>query len=215
MNNTEIFSLITNIKGYEKSLNHDSLEKSKKNNDKPFQKYEFLGDRVLGLIIAEYLIKKFQKDNLDEISRRFIHLVNTNTLSKIFKKFEINEIFKHQLDPNSNKNSVYADALESLIGFIYTNKGLDFTRNIVLNLWQEELNTLPKKDPKTFIQEYSQRKNKKIPSYKLIKESGTKHKPKFIISLKIDHFSVEGEGVSKQKAEIAAAKKMIKLIFDK
>ncbi len=215
MNNTEIFSLITNIKGYEKSLNHDSLEKSKKNNDKPFQKYEFLGDRVLGLIIAEYLIKKFQKDNLDEISRRFIHLVNTNTLSKIFKKFEINEIFKHQLDPNSNKNSVYADALESLIGFIYTNKGLDFTRNIVLNLWQEELDTLPQKDPKTFIQEYSQRKNKKIPSYKLIKESGTKHKPKFIISLKIDHFSVEGEGVSKQKAEIAAAKKMIKLIFDK
>ena len=181
MNNTEIFSLITNIKGYEKSLNHDSLEKSKKNNDKPFQKYEFLGDRVLGLIIAEYLIKKFQKDNLDEISRRFIHLVNTNTLSKIFKKFEINEIFKHQLDPNSNKNSVYADALESLIGFIYTNKGLDFTRNIVLNLWQEELDTLPQKDPKTFIQEYSQRKNKKIPSYKLIKESGTKHKPKFII----------------------------------
>ena len=215
MNNSEIFSLITNIKGYEKSLNHDSLEKSKKNNDKPFQKYEFLGDRVLGLIIAEYLIKKFQKDNLDEISRRFIHLVNTNTLSKIFKKFEINEIFKHQLDPNSNKNSVYADALESLIGFIYTNKGLDFTRNIVLNLWQEELDTLPQKDPKTFIQEYSQRKNKKIPSYKLIKESGTKHKPKFIISLKIDHFSVEGEGVSKQKAEIAAAKKMIKLIFDK
>ncbi len=215
MNNLEIFSLITNIKGYEKSLNHDSLEKSKKNNDKPFQKYEFLGDRVLGLIIAEYLIKKFQKDNLDEISRRFIHLINTNTLSKIFKKFEINEIFKHQLDPNSNKNSVYADALESLIGFIYTNKGLDFTRNIVLNLWQEELDTLPQKDPKTFIQEYSQRKNKKIPSYKLIKESGTKHKPKFIISLKIDHFSVEGEGVSKQKAEIAAAKKMIKLIFDK
>ena len=215
MDNTEIFSLITNIKGYEKSLNHDSLEKSKKNNDKPFQKYEFLGDRVLGLIIAEYLINKFQKNKLDEISRRFIHLVNTNTLSKIFKKFEINEIFKHQLDPNSDKNSVYADALESLVGFIYTNKGLDFTRNIVLILWQEELDTLPQKDPKTFIQEYSQRKNKKIPSYKLIKESGTKHKPKFIISLKIDHFSVEGEGVSKQKAEIAAAKKMIKLIFKK
>jgi len=215
LDNTEIFSLITNIKGYEKSLNHDSLEKSKKNNDKPFQKYEFLGDRVLGLIIAEYLINKFQKNKLDEISRRFIHLVNTNTLSKIFKKFEINEIFKHQLDPNSDKNSVYADALESLVGFIYTNKGLDFTRNIVLSLWQEELDTLPQKDPKTFIQEYSQRKNKKIPSYDLIKESGTKHKPKFIISLKIDHFSVEGEGVSKQKAEIAAAKKMIKLIFKK
>jgi ribonuclease-3 len=215
LNKKKILSLITNINGYEKSLNHDSLEKSKKNSDKPFQKYEFLGDRVLGLIIAEYLIEKFKKDNLDEISRRFIHLVNTNTLSKIFKKFEIQEIFKHQLDPNSNKNSVYADALESLIGFIYTNKGLDFTKQIVLNLWQEDLNTLPQKDPKTFIQEYSQRKNKIIPSYELIKESGTKHKPKFIVSLKIDNFSVEGEGVSKQKAEIAAAKKMIELIFNK
>lgn len=215
MNKKDIVSQITNIKGYEKSLKHDSLEKSKKNNNKPFQKYEFLGDRVLGLIIAEFLVKKFQKNKLDEISRRFIHLVNTNTLSKIFKRFKIDEIFKHQLDPKSNKNSVYADALESLIGFIYENKGLDFTRDIVLSLWKEELNTLPQKDPKTFIQEYSQRKNKIIPTYKLINESGTKHKPKFVVSLKIDNFYVEGDGVSKQKAEIAAAKKMIKIIFEK
>ena len=154
-------------------------------------------------------------DILSVVLPSFLYFIHTNTLSKIFKKFEIQEIFKHQLDPNSNKNSVYADALESLIGFIYTNKGLDFTKQIVLNLWQEDLNTLPQKDPKTFIQEYSQRKNKIIPSYELIKESGTKHKPKFIVSLKIDNFSVEGEGVSKQKAEIAAAKKMIKLIFKK
>ena len=215
MNKKDILSQITNIKGYEKSLKHDSLEKSKKNNNKPFQKYEFLGDRVLGLIIAEFLVNKFQKNKLDEISRRFIHLVNTNTLSKIFKRFKIDEIFKHQLDPKSNKNSVYADALESLIGFIYENKGLDFTRDIVLSLWKEELNTLPQKDPKTFIQEYSQRKNKIIPTYKLINESGTKHKPKFVVSLKIDNFYVEGDGVSKQKAEIAAAKKMIKIIFEK
>tara|TARA_A100001011_G_scaffold376387_1_gene438919 strand:+ start:1300 stop:1947 length:648 start_codon:yes stop_codon:yes gene_type:complete len=215
LNKKDILSQITNIKGYEKSLKHDSLEKSKKNNNKPFQKYEFLGDRVLGLIIAEFLVKKFQKNKLDEISRRFIHLVNTNTLSKIFKRFKIDEIFKHQLDPKSNKNSVYADALESLIGFIYENKGLDFTRDIVLSLWKEELNTLPQKDPKTFIQEYSQRKNKIIPTYKLINESGTKHKPKFVVSLKIDNFYVEGDGVSKQKAEIAAAKKMIKIIFEK
>ena len=215
MNKKDIVSQITNIKGYEKSLKHDSLEKSKKNNNKPFQKYEFLGDRVLGLIIAEFLVNKFQKNKLDEISRRFIHLVNTNTLSKIFKRFKIHEIFKHQLDPKSNKNSVYADALESLIGFIYENKGLDFTRDIILSLWKEELNTLPQKDPKTFIQEYSQRKNKIIPTYKLINESGTKHKPKFVVSLKIDNFYVEGDGVSKQKAEIAAAKKMIKIIFEK
>lgn len=215
MNKSSIFSIVTSIKGYEKSLNHDSFEKSKKNVNKPFQKYEFLGDRVLGLIISEYLVINYNNNSLDEISRRFIHLVNTNTLAKIFKNHDLNQILKHQLDPNSNKNSVYADALESLIGFIYSNKGLAFTKNFILRLWKSELDTLPQKDPKTFVQEYSQRKNKTIPTYNLIKEAGTKHKPKFKISLEIEKFYVEGEGVSKQKAEIAAAKKMIKLIESK
>ena len=215
MDKKKIFNLIQSVKGYEKSLKHDSLEKSKKNVDKPFQKFEFLGDRVLGLVISEYLIENFHKSPLDEISRRFIHLVNTNTLAKVFKYHDFNEIFKHQLDPKSNKNSVYADALESLIGFIYIEKELEFTKHLILQLWKEELDTLPQKDPKTFIQEYSQKKNKLIPTYNVVEESGIKHKPKFKISLKINDLYVEGEGVSKQKAEIVAAKKMIKLIQSK
>ena len=212
MNKEKIFNLIRSIKGYEKSLQHDSVDKDKKKVDKQFQKFEFLGDRVLGLVISEYLIENFHKNSLDEISRRFIHIVNTNTLAKIFKYHDFNEIFKHQLDPKSNKNSVYADALESLIGFIYTEKGLEFAKNLILQLWKEELDTLPQKDPKTFIQEYSQKKNKVIPTYNLVEESGIKHKPNFKVSLKINDLYVEGEGVSKQKAEIVAAKKMIKLI---
>tara|TARA_B100001059_G_scaffold17698_1_gene14547 strand:- start:590 stop:1234 length:645 start_codon:yes stop_codon:yes gene_type:complete len=212
LNKEKIFNLIRSIKGYEKSLQHDSIDKDKKKVDKQFQKFEFLGDRVLGLVISEYLIENFHKNSLDEISRRFIHLVNTNTLAKIFKYHDFNEIFKHQLDPKSNKNSVYADALESLIGFIYTEKGLEFAKNLILQLWKEELDTLPQKDPKTFIQEYSQKKNKVIPTYNLVEESGIKHKPNFKVSLKINDLYVEGEGVSKQKAEIVAAKKMIKLI---
>ena len=136
-------------------------------------------------------------------------------LAKIFKKHNLIEIFKHQLDPKSSKNSIYADALESLIGFIYINKDLNFTKQFIYLLWNDELNTLPLKDPKTYIQEYSQKKNKMIPQYKLIDELGTKHRPKFLVELKIDNLIVEGEGISKQKAEIAAAKKMIKLIDSK
>mgnify|MGYP002034462817 CR=1 FL=1 len=147
-----------------------------------------------------------------EYSRRFIHLVNTNTLAKIFRKNNLGAIFKHQLDPNSNKNSIYADALEALIGFVYTSKGLVFSKKLIMELWQDELDTLPQKDPKTFIQEYCQKKYKIIPIYKLIKEAGTKHKPKFLVSLKIKDNEVVAEGVSKQKAEILAAKKMIKII---
>ena len=106
MNKTQIFKTIKSLEGFNKSIEHDSFEKSKKNADKPFQKYEFLGDRVLGLIISEYLITTFSHNTLDEISRRFIHLVNTNTLAKIFRKNNLGDIFKHQLYPNSNKNSI-------------------------------------------------------------------------------------------------------------
>ena len=212
MNKTEIFEVIKSINGYQTSLKHDSYDKRQKNSKKPFQKYEFLGDRVLGLVISEYLVTNFPKSTLDEISRRFIHLVNTSMLAKIFKKHDLIEIFKHQLDPKSSKNSVYADALESLIGFIYINKDLNFTKQFIYLLWNEDLNILPQKDPKTFIQEYSQKKNKTIPLYNLIAKLGTKHKPKFIIELKVNDLSVKGEGISKQKAEIAAAKNMIRLI---
>ena len=208
----DVISTIKKIKNFQESLEHDSFDKNNSNSIKPFQKYEFLGDRVLGLIISEYLIQKFKSNNLDEISRRFIYLVRTATLFKIFKNSNLHDLFKHKLDPQSYKNSVYADALESLIGFLYIEKGLDFTKKIVLELWKDELNTLPDKDPKTFIQEYSQKKFKTIPIYEVIQEMGTKHKPLFKISLSLNELTVYASGVSKQKAEIAAAKKMAKLL---
>jgi ribonuclease-3 len=208
----DVISTIKKIKNFQDSLEHDSFDKNNSNSIKPFQKYEFLGDRVLGLIISEYLIQKFKSNNLDEISRRFIYLVRTATLFKIFKNSNLQDLFKHKLDPQSYKNSVYADALESLIGFLYIEKGLDFTKKIVLELWKDELNTLPDKDPKTFIQEYSQKKFKTIPIYEVIQETGTKHKPLFKISLSLNELTVYASGVSKQKAEVAAAKKMAKLI---
>ena len=208
----DVISTIKKIKNFQESLEHDSFDKNNSNSIKPFQKYEFLGDRVLGLIISEYLIQKFKSNNLDEISRRFIYLVRTATLFKIFKNSNLHDLFKHKLDPQSYKNSVYADALESLIGFLYIEKGLDFTKKIVLELWQDELNTLPDKDPKTFIQEYSQKKFKTIPIYEVIQEMGTKHKPLFKISLSLNELTVYASGVSKQKAEVAAAKKMAKLL---
>ena len=208
----DVISTIKKIKNFQESLEHDSFDKNNSNSIKPFQKYEFLGDRVLGLIISEYLIQKFKSNNLDEISRRFIYLVRTATLFKIFKNSNLHDLFKHKLDPQSYKNSVYADALESLIGFLYIEKGLDFTKKIVLELWKDELNTLPDKDPKTFIQEYSQKKFKTTPIYEVIQETGTKHKPLFKISLSLNELTVYASGVSKQKAEVAAAKKMAKLL---
>ena len=100
MDKTQIFKTIKNLEGFNKSIEHDSFEKSKKNYDKPFQKYDFLGDRVLVLVISEYLIITFAHNTLDDISRRYTHLVNKNSLAKIFRKNKLDDIFKHLHESN-------------------------------------------------------------------------------------------------------------------
>ncbi len=200
------------IKGYEECLQHDSFIKIKKNKDKKFQKFEFLGDRVLGLAISEYLVSNHMNDSLDDISRRFIFLVNKKTLSDLFKQNQFDTLLSHDLDVQMNKNSVYSDALESIIGFDYLTKGLIFTKKFIYDIWSNLLTTLPEKDPKTYLQEVSQRLFKEIPSYKTVSQSGNPHKPMFKVSATIKDLKAYGSGYSKQNAEIKAAKNLIKLI---
>ncbi len=203
---------LKSIKGYEECLQHDSYIKIKKNKDKKFQKFEFLGDRVLGLVISEYLVNTHMNDSLDDISRRFIFLVNKKTLSDLFKKNQFDSLLSHDLDEKMNKNSVYSDALESIIGFVYLKKGLIFAKKFIYEIWFDLLTTLPEKDPKTQLQETSQRLYKKIPSYKTVSQSGNPHKPLFKVSVIVKNFESFGEGFSKQNAETKAAKNLIKLI---
>ena len=119
MNKTEIFKIIKSIKGYQTSLKHDSYDKRQKNSNKPFQKYEFLGDRVLGLVISEYLINNFSNSSLDEISRRFIHLVNTSMLAKIFKKHDLIGIpYQIIVGSKSTENKIEFKEVNSESSFI-------------------------------------------------------------------------------------------------
>tara|TARA_X000000368_G_C23044978_1_gene718746 strand:+ start:1896 stop:2576 length:681 start_codon:yes stop_codon:yes gene_type:complete len=203
------------INGYKECLSHDSYIKIKSNKQKKFQKYEFLGDRVLGLTISEYLVRNYINESLDEISRRYIFLVNKKTLSTLFKQNSFDKLLSHDLDQAINKNSVYSDALESIIGFVYLSKGLNFTKKYIFEIWSSLLDTLPEKDPKTFLQERSQKHFKKIPIYKTISTSGISHKPKFKVKVQIEDLSAIGEGYSKQNAEIQAAKKLINLMKKK
>ncbi|MGY9017460.1 MAG: ribonuclease III family protein [Alphaproteobacteria bacterium] len=205
---------LKSIKGYEECLQHDSYIKIKKNKDKKFQKFEFLGDRVLGLTISEYLVSNYMNDSVDDISRRFIFLVNKKTLSDLFKKNQFDSLLSHDLDDTINKNSVYSDALESIIGFVYLNKGLNFSKKFIYEIWSDLLDTLPEKDPKTYLQETAQRLFKQMPLYKTVSQSGNPHKPLFKVSVTIKDLETFGEGYSKQNAEIKAAKNLIKIIKD-
>ena len=201
---------LKSIKGYQLCLEHDSYIKSKSNKEKKFQKYEFLGDRVLGLTISEYLVLNHMKEPLDKISRRFIYLVSKKTLSSLFRANNFETLLSHDLDQKINKNSVYSDALESIICFVYLNKGLTFTKKYIFEIWSSLLETLPDKDPKTFLQEEAQKKFKKIPIYKTLIQTGNPHKPRFKVSVEIENMKSIGKGYSKQSAEVQAAKKLIK-----
>jgi len=189
-----------------KSLTHKSYD-SKKNNEK----IEFLGDRVLGLIIAKKLLEIYPEEREGVLDKKFASLVNKRRCLEIAKKIELE---KHILifNPKNKKivieDKIIADCLEALIGAIYLDKGLNFTEKFVLNLWSEHIraSVVTLIDAKTKLQEYSLKKFKILPIYKLISNTGPRHKPLFKVAVKLkDTEFFTAEGVSKKDAEQNAA----------
>jgi len=189
-----------------KCLTHKSFD-SKNNNEK----IEFLGDRVLGLIIAKKLLEIYPHEKEGILDKKFASLVNKKRCLEIAKKIEL-EKYIVVLNPKNKKivieDKVVADCLEALIGAIYLDKGLNFSEKFVLNLWSEYItaSAVTPIDPKTRLQEYSLKVFKVLPLYKLISNTGPRHKPLFKVAVKLkDTNFFSGEGSSKKDAEQNAA----------
>ena len=189
-----------------KSLTHKSYD-SKNNNEK----IEFLGDRVLGLIIAKKLLEIYPEEREGILDKKFASLVNKRKCLEIAKKIEL-EKYILIFNPKNKKivieDKIVADCLEALIGAIYLDKGLNFTEKFVLNLWREHIiaSVVTQIDPKTKLQEYSLKIFKVLPIYKLISNTGPRHKPLFKVAVKLkDTKFFTAEGVSKKDAEQNAA----------
>ena len=189
-----------------RSLTHKSFD-SKDNNEK----IEFLGDRVLGLIIAKKLLEIYPEEKEGILDKKFASLVNKRKCLEIAKKIEL-EKYILVFNPKNKKiiieNKVIADCLEALIGAIYLDKGLNFTEKFILNLWSEHItaSVVTQIDAKTKLQEYSLKTFKVLPNYKLISNTGPRHKPLFEVSVKLKNtkfFIAQGE--SKKDAEQNAA----------
>ena len=187
------------------SLTHKSYNKIDNN-----EKIEFLGDRVLGLVIAKKLLELYPKEKEGILDKKFASLVNRNTCLEIAKKIELDKYIL-TIDQKRKKlieDKVIADSCEALIGAIYLDKGFSFTEKIIMNLWKThiEKSVITQVDAKTKLQEYSLKKFKKLPTYKLISNTGPRHKPIFKISVKlINTKSYQAEGKSKKDAEQNAA----------
>ena len=188
-----------------KSLTHKSFNKTDNN-----EKMEFLGDRVLGLIIAKKLLELYPNEKEGILDKKFASLVNRNTCLEIAKKIELEKYILtfDQKRKNKLEDKVVADSCEALIGAIYLDKGFISVEKIIMNLWKSHIqkSIITQIDAKTKLQEYSLKKYKKLPIYKLISNTGPRHKPIFKISVKlIDTKSYLAEGKSKKDAEQNAA----------
>jgi len=198
-----------NLNYLKKSITHKSYDQS--NN---YEKLEFLGDRILGFVISKKLIDLYPDQKEGVLDKKLASLVNKNKCLEVAK---IIGLEKFILVGNKNskskvENKILADSIEALIGAIYYDKGFDIAEKFILNNWKNFIN-LSKEiiiDSKTELQEYSLKKFKSLPIYKLVSSSGPRHKPKFIISVKLkDTKMYDGQGESKKKAEQNAARKLL------
>jgi len=189
-----------------KALTHKSFN-SEVNNEK----IEFLGDRVLGLIIAKKLLEIYPDEKEGILDKKFASLVNKKTCLEIAKKLEL-EKYILTFNPKNKKikieDKVISDSCEALIGAIYLDKGLTIVEKIILELWKNKISesVVTPIDAKTKLQELSLKKFKKLPIYKLISNTGPRHKPLFKIAVKLQNtkFFI-AEGNSKKDAEQNAA----------
>ncbi len=179
------------------------------------EKLEFLGDRVLGFIIAKKLLEIYPNDKEGILDKKLASLVNKNMCLKISQKLNLDRHIKTGSSKNKNykvEDKILSDTCEALIGAIFMDLGLKYAENFIYDNWKESLSDSfqTKIDSKTKLQEYSLKKYKTLPVYKLVNNIGPKHKPTFKINVKIKNSkSVEGIGTSKKNAEQDAASKLI------
>ena len=189
-----------------KSLTHKSYDKINNN-----EKIEFLGDRVLGLIIAKKLLEIYPEEKEGILDKKFASLVNKKTCLQIANNISL-EKYILTFNPKNRKikveDKVIADCCEALIGAIYLDKGFTAAENFILTFWSKNIkdSVITQIDPKTKLQEYSLKIYKKLPIYKIISNTGPRHKPLFKVAVKLpDTKFYVGQGSSKKDAEQNAA----------
>ena len=179
------------------------------------EKLEFLGDRVIGLVLSKKIFDLYPNESEGVLDKRFATLVNKKTCSDIAWSIGIqNYIITGDMKKNIIKvnEKMLSDCCEAVIGAIYIDRGYEIVKNFILKIWKKKIDKsdITILDPKTRLQEYSLKRFKRLPAYRLINSSGPKHNPVYKISVSITNSKqYTGVGNSKQLAELDGASKLL------
>ncbi|MDR6852230.1 ribonuclease-3 [Sphingomonas sp. BE123] len=191
---------------YSRALTHGSQGAAN------YERLEFLGDRVLGLTLAEWLYARFPNEPEGKLSRRFNALVTGQMCAEVAREIGVPRHLKlgkqARDDGASDSDNVLGDVMEALIGATFLDQGFDAARALVRRLWDSRIDnqSAAPKHPKSALQEWAAANNRRAPDYVLVERSGPGHAPRFRVKAEIAKLAeAEGTGSSKQEAETAAA----------
>ncbi|MBO9712411.1 MAG: ribonuclease III [Sphingomonas sp.] len=194
------------LSGYERALTHGSQAAAN------YERLEFLGDRVLGLSIAEWLYLRFPGEPEGMLSRRFNSLVTGQVCAEIARSLDVAAHLKlgkqAREDGAADSDNVLGDVMEALIGAFYLDCGLEAARSFIRAAWDSRIEAQPQapKHPKSALQEWAAAHNRRPPEYTVLDRAGPNHAPRFTVKVSIGKLAeATAEGTSKQEAETAAA----------
>jgi ribonuclease-3 len=199
-----------NRAAFEQALTHGSAKAVN------YERLEFLGDRILGLLIGEWVYERFTEEPEGKLSRRYNALVSGETCAEIARGAGVP---KHLIlgkqardDGAADSDNVLGDVMEALIGALYLEAGLEEARALVRRLWGSRVDTQTSapRHPKSYLQEWAAANKRKPPEYVMTDRSGPQHSLRFTVTVSIKGAGeASATGASKQEAETAAAKALL------
>lgn len=216
---TRAVSELQNLIGYtfkdsellREALTHSSVKKKEN-----YERLEFLGDRVLGLVIAELLYKRFPQESEGDLARRLASLVQGATVAMLAGQIFLADFIvlsdSERDSGGAEKENILADVFEALIGAVYLDGGLPPCRDLITRQWSGVLDSMirPPQHPKTQVQEWAQGRALPLPAYEVLEQSGPDHAPVFEVEIRVEGFKpLRAQGRTRQEAEKEAANKFI------
>jgi ribonuclease-3 len=179
------------------------------------ERLEFIGDRVLGLVVAVLLFEMFPNESEGELARRHASLVSTETLAGVALDFGLDKKIRRGHMTGGRLRHILANAMEAVLGAIYLDGGFGAAQGFIVGLWRDiaAADLIAPKDPKTALQEFVQKKDSgALPVYEYLEPTGASHNPMFSVSVTALGQSATGQGSSKKTASIAAAAALLKTL---